>query len=201
MKRILTAAFTMVLVLSVFTSGSVLAQPKGAFQLGAGVASVGGTPMMGLSWSVFTLHASGMYFPSPWATLIADFSYGLPHDYEMKYDEDPGNKFTTKSAYLDLMAGACKHFSDGGFMYASAGLAVAWSGLEVADSDQELDIETGLGIVVGAGIQVPIKNTVMGFAGFRQRYVPTELSEDDMSMDMNAGGFEMNVGIAWTFGE
>lgn len=196
MKRILAIIIAMTFVLSAGAD----AQPKGAFQLGVGTASVYGAPVMGLSWDVFTLHAGGMLFPSPWATLIADFSYGMPHDYEMKYDDDT-NKLTAKSAYLDLMAGACKHFTDGGFLYASVGLAVAWSGLEFSDSDSDLDIETGLGIVVGAGIQVPIKNTFMGFAGFRQRYVSTDLIDDDMTASMNAGGFELNAGVAWTFGD
>ncbi len=200
MKRKLAVTLAMVFVLSTLISGSALAEPKGAVQLGAGMATVNGAPMMGLSWDVFTLHAAGMYFPSPWATLIADLSYGLPHEYKRMDDEDT-QKITAKSAYLDLMAGACKHFNDGGFFYASAGLSVGWAGLEISDSDSELEIDTALGIVVGAGLQVPISNTFMGFANLRQRFISSELKEDDFSMDMNIGGFEMTAGIAWTFGE
>jgi len=189
----------MLFVLSALTSGRVLAEPKGAIQLGAGMATVNGAPMMGLSWDVFTLHAAGMYFPAPWAALIADFSYGLPHDYK-RTDDIETDKITAEASYLDVMAGACKHFSDGGFFYASAGLAVGWADLEVSGSDSDLEIETSLGIVVGAGLQVPINNTFMGFASIRQRFISSDLTEEDWSMDMNTGGFEMTAGIAWTFG-
>ena len=138
-----------------------MAEPKGAIQLGAGIASVNGTPMMGITWDNITLHAAGMYFPSPWAALIADLSYGLPHEYEVTFDTDM-EQYTTKAAYVDLMAGTCKHFTDGGFLYASAGLAVGWTALELSGNDADIEIDIGVGIVVGAGVQIPIKNTFMG---------------------------------------
>ena len=156
--------------------------------------------IMEISWDVVTLHAAGMFFPSPAVALIVDFSFGLPHDYKMDTGSDP-MKFTMESTYLDIMAGACKHFADGGFLYASAGLAIGWSGLEISDSEAEYEIDTGIGFVVGAGAQIPIKDTFSGFAGIRQRYISTEFGSDETSLDLNAGGFEMVAGIAFTFGD
>ena len=67
MKRALAFTLAAVFVISAFTSGGALAEPKGALQLGVGMATVNGTPMMGLSWDNITLHAAGIYFPTPWA--------------------------------------------------------------------------------------------------------------------------------------
>ncbi len=55
-------------------------------------------------------------------------------------------------------------------------------------------------MALGAGVQIPIKNTFMGFASFRQRCVPTEVKDEEFTATFNAGGFEMTVGVAWTFG-
>ena len=199
MQRALAFTLAAVFVISALTSGGALAEPKGAIQLGAGMATVSGAPMMGLSWDNITLHAAGIYFPAPWAALIADLSFGLEHEYEMRDDTD-SEEISGKATYLDVMAGACKHFTDGGFIYASAGLAVGWTEIEVTYTGTGFEIDTGVGIALGAGVQIPIKNTFMGFASFRQRYIPTELKEDDMSVDMNAGGFELTAGVSWTFG-
>ena len=200
MKRVFAVTLAMVFVLSALSSGSALAVPKGNLQIGIGGAQVQGTPMVGLDWKVPTIHVGAMYFPSAWAVLIADVSYGLPNEYEEKSSTET-DKITVESTYLDFMAGAVKHFDDGGFFYASVGVAVGWSGFEMSDHDGEFTIDTGAGFALGAGMQIPIKNSFMGFANFTQRCIPTELKEDDMSLDMNAGGFEMTAGIAWTFGE
>ncbi len=199
MRRVFAVTLVAAFVVSALAGGSALAEPKGAIQLGIGSTRYNGAPMTEVKFDVFTLHAGGMYFPAPWAVLVADYSYGLPHEYEMTYDTDT-NKITGKSSYLDLMAGACKHFTDGGFLYASAGLAVGWADIDVDDSDRDYTIDTGVGFVVGAGLQVPIKNTFMGYAGFRQRYVPSELKYEDRRMSLNSGGFEMTAGVAWAFG-
>ncbi len=199
MRRVFTVTLVAAFVLSALIAGSALAGPKGAIQLGIGSTQYNGAAMTEIQFDVFTLHAAGMYFPAPWAALIADFSYGLPHDYDMRSDTDI-DTITGKSAYLDIMAGACKHFTDGGFLYASAGLAVGWADVEVSQSEMEFEIDPGVGVVVGAGVQVPIKNTFMGYAGFRQRFLPSELKSEETTMTLNSGGFEMTAGIAWAFG-
>ena len=199
MKRVLAVTLAMVFVLSALSSGSALAVPKGNLQIGIGGAQVQGTPMVGLDWKVPTIHVGAMYFPSSWAVLIADISYGLPNEYEETNGTDT-DKITVESTYVDIMAGAVKHFDDGGFFFASVGVAIGWSGFELSDHDGEFTIDTGAGFALGAGMQIPIKNSFMGFANFTQRCIPTKLKEDDMSLDMNAGGFEMTAGIAWTFG-
>ena len=199
MKRKLSTALAILLFLTFLSGGSAFAQPKGAIQLGAGMATVNGGPMFEVSWDVFTLHAAGMYFPAPWAALILDFSYGLPHEYEMKFDTGT-NEFTAKSSYLDLMAGACKHFAGGGFLYAGAGLAVGWSDIEVSQSEVDYEIETGIGLVFGAGAQIPISNAFMGFFGMRQRYISTDFKSVETTVGLNAGGFEMVAGISWALG-
>jgi len=199
MKRVLAVTLAMVFVLSALSSGSAIAEPKGNLQIGIGGAQVQGAPMVGLDWKVPTIHVAAMYFPAPWAVLIADVSYGIPNEYEQTYGTET-DKITVETTYVDFMAGAVKHFTDGGFFYASIGVAVGWSGFEISDHDGELTIDTGAGFALGAGMQIPITTSFMGFATFMQRCIPTELKEDDMSMTMNAGGFEMTAGVAWTFG-
>jgi hypothetical protein len=175
MKRVLAVTLAMVFVLSALSSGSALAVPKGNLQIGIGGAQVQGAPMAGLDWKVPTIHVGAMYFPASWAVLIADVSYGLPNEYEHTNGTDT-DKITVESTYVDIMAGAVKHFD-------------------------EFTIDTGAGFALGAGMQIPIRNSFMGFANFTQRCIPTKLKEDDRSLDMNAGGFEMTAGVAWTFGE
>lgn len=199
MKRVFAVALVMALGVSALCAGSAVAEPKYAVQLGIGSTRFNGAPSAEIKFDVFTLHAGGMYFPSPWAALIADFSYGLDHDYERSDDEDT-SVISMNSSYLDIMAGACKHFTDGGFVYASAGLSIGWAGLDVSDSDREYEIETGAGFVIGAGLQVPIANTFMGYAGFRQRFIPSDFKSENATMSLNSGGFEMTAGVAWAFG-
>jgi len=200
MKRVLAVTLAMVFAISVFTAGDAVAQPKFAIQLGVGSSQFNGAPMTELNnFDAFTLHAGGMYFPTPWAMLLADLSYGLPHEYEYKRGED-SNEFTTKQAYLDIMAGASKHFTDGGFIYASAGLAVSWADLEISGSETDYEITQGVGFVVGAGLQVPIKNTFMGYAGLRQRFIPAEFKSTETTISLDTGGLEMTAGVAWAFG-
>jgi hypothetical protein len=200
MRRVFAVILAIVFAVAAFTAGDAIAQPKSAIQLGVGSSQYNGALMSEISgFDVFTLHAGCMYFPGPWAVLLADLSYGLPHEYEYNRD-DYSSEFKGKSAYFDLMGGACKHFTDGGFVYASAGLAIGWAEMEYSDSEVDLEIDPGVGFVVGAGLQVPIKNTFMGYAGFRQRYLPSELKTQETTMTLNSGGFEMTAGIAWAFG-
>ena len=100
MKRVLTVFLATVFVLSVLTSGSVLAVPKATLQFGFGANQVQGAPLMGLDWKNPMVHAAGMYFPKPWAALIADVSYGLPNEYEQTYDTD--NSKITAVSYTHL---------------------------------------------------------------------------------------------------
>jgi hypothetical protein len=195
MKRV----FAIVLTLTVLAAGSVAAQPKGALQLGAGMATANGSPTFEAAWDVFTIHAAGMFFPTSCSALIVDFSLGLPQDYKQT---SPGSewKLTTDSSYLDFMFGACKHLDGGGFFYVSAGLAVGWAGVEVSDSEDEYTVDTGVGFVVGAGAQVPLRGGFAGFAGLRQRNIRTQFIDDDTSIDLNIGGFEMVAGVAIAFG-
>ena len=199
MKRVLAVTLAMVFVFAALSSGSALAAPKGNLQIGFGANQIQGAPMMGLDWKNPMLCATGMYFPSSWAVLIADISYGLENEYEQTDGTDT-EKIKAQAGYMDFMFGACKHFSDGGFLYASLGVAVGWASIELSDNDSEVTIDTGAGAVFGAGMQIPIKNTFMGFANFKQRCVPTEIHDEEFSATFNAGGFEMTVGVAWTFG-
>jgi hypothetical protein len=186
--------------MSTLASGGAFAAPKGSLQIGFGANQIQAAPMMGLDWKNPMLFAAGMYFPSSWAVLIADISYGLPNEYE-ETDGSDTDKIEVQVGYTDFMFGACKHFADGGFLYASIGAAVGWSSIELSDHDGEIKIDTGAGAVFGAGMQIPIKNTFMGFANFKQRCVPTEIHNEEWTSTFNAGGFEMTVGVAWTFGE
>jgi hypothetical protein len=205
MKRILAVSLAAVFVLSALSSGSAFAAPKANLQIGFGANQIQAAPMMGLDWKNPMLYAAGMYFPSSWSVLIADISYGLENEYEQTEGTDT-EKFKGQSGYADFMFGAVKHFTDGGFLYASLGAAVGWASVEMSDRDGEITIDTGAGAVFGAGMQIPIRNTFMGFANFKQRCVPTEIhvertESSDYTSTFNAGGFEMTVGVAWTFGE
>jgi hypothetical protein len=199
MKRVLAVSLAMVFVLSALSSGSALAAPKGALQLGLGANQVQGAPMVGLDWKMPTIQAVGMYFPSEWSLLLADISYGIGNEYE-RTDGSETDKIEVQSAWVDFMGGVSKHFTDGGFLYVALGVTVGWSSLEVSGNDGELTIDAGVGPAFRAGMQLPIKNTFMGYASLTQRCVPTEIKDDDMTMSMNIGGFEMIVGVAWTFG-
>lgn len=199
MKRVLAVSLAMVFVLSALSSGSALAAPKGALQIGLGANQIQGAPMVGLDWKMPTVQAVGMYFPSKWLVLMADISYGIGNEYEMTSGGET-DKMEMQSSWVDFMAGVSRHFTDGGFLYAALGVTVGWSSFEMSDNEGELTIDTGFGPAFRAGMQLPIKNTFMGYASFTQRCVPTEIKEDDMSMSMNIGGFEMIVGVAWTFG-
>lgn len=200
MKRVLAVTLAAVFVLSAISSGSAFAVPKGNLQLGFGANQIQGAPMMGLDWKNPMLYAGGMYFPGSWAVLIADISYGMENEYEQT-DGDFTETVKVQAGYTDFMFGARKNFSDGGFLYASLGMAVGWASIEISDNDSEITIDTGAGAVFGAGMQIPIRNTFMGFANFKQRCVPTEVKDEEFSATFNAGGFEMIVGVAWTFGE
>ena len=200
MKRVLAVSLATVFVLSALSSGSALAAPKWNLQIGLGANQIQAAPMMSLDWKNPMLTATGMYFPSSWSMIIADISYGMPNEYKQTEGTETV-KIEVQAGYTDFSFGACKHFTDGGFFYASLGVTVGWASIEVSDSDSESKIDTGVGPVFGAGMQIPIKNTFMGFANFKQRCVPTELHNEDFTATFNAGGFEMTVGVAWTFGE
>ena len=43
-----------------------------------------------------------------------------------------------QAGYADFMFGAVKHFTDGGFLYASLGVAVGWASIEFSDHDSEI---------------------------------------------------------------
>ncbi len=196
MKRVLAVTLAAAIVLS----AGAHAAPKGNLQLGFGANQIQGAPMMGLDWKNPMLYAGGMYFPSSWAVLVADISYGMENEYEQT-DGEFTETVKVGAGYADFMFGAVKHFTDGGFLYAGLGAAVGWASIELSDNDSEITIDTGVGAVFGAGMQIPIKNTFMGFANFKQRCVPTDVKDEEFSATFNAGGFEMIVGVAWTFGD
>ncbi len=201
MKRVLAVTLASVFVLTALSPGSALAAPKGNLQIGFGANQIQAAPMLeGLDWKNPMIYAAGMYFPSSWSVLIADISYGLPNEYKQSYESE-SHTIEVQAGYTDFMFGACKHFTDGGFLYASLGVAVGWASIELSDHDGEIKIDTGAGAAFGAGMQIPIKNTFMGFANFKQRCVPTEVHDGDFTATFNAGGFEMTVGVAFTFGE
>jgi len=134
MKQPLAVILAAVFVLSALVSDVAVAAPKGNLQLGFGANQIQGAPMMGLDWKNPMLYAGGMYFPSSWAVLIADISYGLENEYEQTEGTDT-EKFKGQSGYADFMFGAVKHFADGGFLYASLGAAVGWASVEMSGRD------------------------------------------------------------------
>jgi len=205
MKRILVVVLILCCTVSIQAADTAAAGIKGALQAGIGAANVAGGPEFGLSYQVFTLQATGLYFPSKWATVIADFSYGLPSSYEYKHDGDT-DEVKAQSSYLDGMVGVYKTFSDGGFVYLGAGATVGFGVLEVTNSDgssYEFDLKTSVGLVYGAGLALPITDAFMGFVNVRQRFIKAELElepDGTRTYDMSNSGMEMVIGLGWTFG-
>ncbi len=206
MKRILGIALILCCALPGIAADTAAEGMKGALQVGIGAANVTGGPDLGLSYQVFTLQAAGLLFPSPWAAVIADFSYGLPHTYEYK---NYGNRVEIKvqASYLDGLLGVYKVFSDGGFVYLGAGVTVGFGGFDVKDngvSTDDFDIKTSIGFACGAGLALPITDRMSGFVNLRQRFIKNELEITDdseiRSYDMSSGGTEVTVGLSWTFG-
>lgn len=206
MKRTLVIALVLCCALSGIAADTAAEGTKGALQVGIGAANVTGGPDLGLSYQVFTLQAAGLLFPSPWAAVIADFSYGLPHTYEYKNNGDSA-EIKVQASYLDGLLGVYKVFSDGGFVYLGAGITVGFGGFDVKDngvSTNDFDIKTSIGFACGAGLALPITDRMSGYVNVRQRFITSELQisdEDDLRIyNLSTGGTEMTVGLSWTFG-
>lgn len=192
-------------IMAGMTTGAAAGGISGAIQAGIGTANTTGDVEFGLNYQVFTLEAAGMLFPNEWLAVIADISYGLPHEYAYASSGDV-IKIETKAAFADGMLGVYKTFADGGFIYAATGVAVGWGSLELKDSDPATayDIESGIGLVIGAGVALPIADNFMGVVTMRQRYITSEIMlEQDGSRkaDFSIGGLDMGIGLAYYFGK
>lgn len=178
----------------------------GAIQAGVGAASTNGTVEFGLNYQVVTLDAAGMVFPNQWLAVIADISYGLPHEYNYQSGSDQSS-IKTKAGFADGMLGVHKPFADGGFVYVATGLTIGWGSIEVEDPPDptdELDMDTALGVVFGAGMALPIADNFMGTLTLRQRYLTGELGLDtdgSRTIDFGIGGLNVGVGLAYFFGK
>jgi hypothetical protein len=198
MRKILAVMLIAVFAVSALSIGSARAQPKGTLQVGVGSAFIIGSSAAS-NFDMLTLQVAGLYFPSEWSVLLADFSYGFPHEYTSEY-ESGTESYEVNANYFDIMAGFASHFSGGGFLYLGLGLSAGWGDYKESGNAEDFKIETGYGLGLGFGVQVPIKETFGGFLNMRQRFISADLASDDERIGMSTGGLELSVGVAWTFG-
>ena len=195
MKKLFAAIVMMTLLLS----AGAQAQPKGTLQLGVGTAHVLSGPSRVGDYDVLTLHVAGMYFPSNWACLVLDYSYGFPHKYESTFDGET-EYVKVDASFLDVMAGFTAHFSERAFLYFCLGLSTAWGNFEISESTETYELSTSSGFGLGFGAQTTISGRWAGFFNLRQRFIDSDIKGDDETIAVTTGGLELDIGIALNFG-